>query len=374
MAHLWIQIVSGIRQSLEIGLVFLYKATWSILFGVLITAIIDVFVDKDKIAKLLGSRSVKATTIATGLGAASSACTFGAVSVSQALFKKGASAESTFAFALASTNIVFELGILIYVILGPAYLVAELVSGVLLVGVMYLIVRFTLPEKVFKEARVRLIQQDEEKQRAMKTTSKSSSDNERLGVWYRIAERYVKTLGRIRNSVLFGFLIAGFIVNLVPTWFWSSIFPRTNSFWGVLGSSALGVVAGVFSFIGSIGIVPFAVALGAGGVAFAGVLGCILSDLITIPVLGTWRKFMGTKATLYIGVVFYIAMVVSSVAIHYLFAAFHFLPGPITSHQISVVSVGFNWTFILTVLMVVLTIVFYWVKRSGLHPKLSSRV
>lgn len=336
----------------------------------LITAIIDVFVDTDKIAKLLGSRGVKATTIATGLGAASSACTFGAVSVSQVLFKKGASAESTFAFALASTNIVFELGILIYVILGPAYLVAELISGVLLVAIMYLIVRFTLPVKVFKEARERLIQQDEKKQRATKTVSKPSLDNEKPGIWYRIAERYLKTLGRIRNSVLFGFLIAGFIVGLVPTWFWSSVFPRTNDFWGVLVSSALGVLAGVVSFIGSIGIVPFAVALGAGGVAFAGVLGCILSDLITIPVLGAWKKFMGTKATLYIGVVFYIAMVASSVIIHYLFAALHFLPGPITARQISTVHIEFNWTFIMTILMVLIAIVFYWTKHAGVRRKL----
>lgn len=371
MTPLWLHILAVIGHSLGIGLVFLYKATWSILFGVLITAIIDVFVDKDKIAKLLGSRGVKATTIATGLGAASSACTFGAVSVSQALFKKGASAESTFAFALASTNIVFELGILIYVILGPAYLVAELISGVLLVVIMYLIVRFTLPVKVFEEARERLVRQDAEKQRANKVTTKSNQSNQEPGLWYRIAERYLKTLGRIRNSVLFGFLIAGFIVGLVPTWFWSSIFPRSNDFWGVLLNAALGVLAGVFSFIGSIGIVPFAVALGAGGVAFAGVLGCILSDLITVPVLGTWKKFMGIKATWYIAGVFYIAMVASSVIIHYLFAALHFLPRPITAHQISTVHIEFNWTFILTVLMVLLAIVFYFTKRVGVRRKLA---
>lgn len=371
MTPLWLHILSAIGHSLEIGLVFLYKATWSILFGVLITAIIDVFVDKDKIAKLLGSRGIKATTIATGLGAASSACTFGAVSVSQALFKKGASAESTFAFALASTNIVFELGILIYVLLGPAYLVAELISGVLLVGIMYLIVRFTLPVKVFQEARERLVKQDEEKQRVSKVTAKSARIQQTPGIWYRIAERYLKTLGRIRNSVIFGFLIAGFIVGLVPTSFWTAIFPRSSDFWGVLVNAGLGVLAGVFSFIGSIGIVPFAVALGAGGVGFAAVLGCILSDLITVPVLGTWKKFMGTKATWYIGIVFYITMVASSVLIHYLFAALHFLPGPITAHQISSVHFEFNWTFILTVLMMLIGIVFYGIKRMGVRRQVS---
>ncbi len=148
-----ISILTAIGLSLEVGFAFFYKALWSILFGVAVTAAIDVFVDKDRMARFLGGRDVKTTGLATVAGAVSSACTFGAVTIAQTLFKKGASAEATLAFALASTNIVFELAILIYVLLGPAFVAAELLSGVVLVAIMYLLVRVTLPVDVFEQAR-----------------------------------------------------------------------------------------------------------------------------------------------------------------------------------------------------------------------------
>ncbi len=104
------QVVGGIGHGLDVAALFFYKALWSILFGVAVTAAVDVFVDKDKMARLLGRSDAKTIGVASVAGAASSACTFGAVTVAQSLFKKGASAQSTFAFALAATNIVFELG------------------------------------------------------------------------------------------------------------------------------------------------------------------------------------------------------------------------------------------------------------------------
>jgi uncharacterized membrane protein YraQ (UPF0718 family) len=340
----------------------LYKSIWVLLFGVLITAIIDVFVDKDKIAKLLGGHDFKPVTVATGLGAASSACTFGAVTVGQALFKKGASVVSTLAFSMAATNIVFELGILIYVLLGPYYLAAELLSGIILIYIMYFIVKWTLPSKTFDAARKRLNEQDNGE------SNHQSVDllSDRGSKLYLIAERYFKTIGQIRKSVIFGFLVAGFIIIFVPTSFWTAVFPESSSFFGILGNASLGVLAGVFSFIGSIGIVPFAVALGAGGVAFAGVLGCIVADLITIPVLGAWKKFFGWKATFYIGVVFYTTMVLSTVFITYLFVTFNWLPDPITGGEIvNPPDIGLNWKTIMTAVMFTITAVLYLIKRKG---------
>jgi uncharacterized membrane protein YraQ (UPF0718 family) len=117
-------VLGALGHGFNIAALFFYKALWSILFGVAVTAAIDVFVDKDKMAHWLGRSDAKSTAqpLPAAASAASSACTFGAVTTSQALFKKGASASSTFAFALSATNIVFELGILIYILLGPSYL------------------------------------------------------------------------------------------------------------------------------------------------------------------------------------------------------------------------------------------------------------
>lgn len=155
-------VVSAIIESLLIGLGFFYKALWPILLGVLITAAIETFVNEEKMAEILGGRDLFTTGKATAAGAISSACTFGAVTITNTLFKKGASSESAFAFSFASTNLVFELGILIYVLLGWPFLVAEILGGFLLIAIMYLLVRLTLPEKTFEEARRRLRGGEEE--------------------------------------------------------------------------------------------------------------------------------------------------------------------------------------------------------------------
>jgi uncharacterized membrane protein YraQ (UPF0718 family) len=359
---IFIHLLTPIGQSLEVGLIFFYKALWSILFGVAVTAAIDVFVDKDRMARLLGKRDVKTTGLATAVGAASSACTFGAVSIAQTLFKKGASAEATFAFALASTNIVFELAILIYVLLGPAFVAAELLSGVVLVAIMYLLVRATLPVRVFEQARRTLQAQEGQFEFVHAGQQPWWQQLQTLSGWYAIATRYFRTLGRIYKSVIVGFLVSGFIVVLVPTVFWTTLFLPEHGLFGVLENAALGVLAGIFSFIGSIGIVPFAAALWIGGAGFAGVLGCIVSDNITVPVLNLWRNFYGGKATAYIFAVFYVTMVAASVLVEELFRALGWIPSHASAVNLTTAGVRLDYTLVLTLLFLGLTAALWIVK------------
>lgn len=345
-------------EGLQTGGIFFYKALWSILFGVSVTAAIDVFVDKERMARLLGRRDAKTVGLAAATGAASSACTFGAVTIAQALFKKGASAEATFAFALASTNIVFELAVLIYVLLGGAVLAAEFLSGISLVVIMFALVRLTLPVQTFELARLRLQEHDTGTPAAMRRLTDA-------GLWHRIADRYFRTLNRIWKSVFFGFLAAGFIAALVPASVWTVLFLPPAGFPAVLENAALGVLVGMLSFIGSIGIVPFAAALAIGGVGFAGVVGCIVADLITIPVLNVWRRYFGTKATAYILAVFYTAMVGSTVLITYLFQAFGWLPSSIHAERLLAYHFRIDYTLVLTILFLALTGALWAAKRQG---------
>lgn len=366
MMNEFFHVLDPLMRGLQTGGIFFYTALWSILFGVAVTAAIDVFVDKEKMARLLGGRDPKTVGVAAATGAASSACTYGAVTISQALFKKGASVESTFAFALASTNIVFELSVLIYVLLGGAVLAAEFLSGVMLVIIMYVLVRFTLPVQTFEFARRRLQEHDSGTPGAMKRLTDA-------GVWHRIADRYFRTLNRIWKSVVFGFIAAGFVVALVPTSVWTTLFLPPVNFPAVIQNAALGVVVGMLSFIGSIGIVPFAAALAIGGVGFPGVVGCIVADLITIPVLNVWRRYFGTKATAYILAVFYIAMVGSTVLITYLFQISGWLPSTIRAGQLSAFHFRLNYTLILTALFLALTAALWVIKRQGQARRVSGR-
>lgn len=362
-------VAADIGRSLEVGALFLYKALWSILLGVAVTAAVDVFVDKDRMGRLLGGRDPRTTGLSAVLGAASSACTFGAVTIAQTLFKKGASAESTFSFALASTNIVFELGILILILLGPAFLAAELLSGVLLVAIVYLLTRATLPVELFDEARRRLGERDTDFRFIHAGKEPWRRQLRTLEGWSYVAERYFGTIKRIRRSVILGFLVAGFIVVLIPSRVWTTLFLPSHSFLGVLENAALGVLVGVFSFIASIGIVPFAAALWIGGAGFAGVLGCIVSDNITVPVLSLWRNFYGDKATAYIFAVFYAAMVASTLLIEYLFRWLGLIPSPeAAAHLVATTAVRIDYTLFLTLLFLGLT-AGLWVAKRAHHGR-----
>lgn len=360
--------MDAVIESLLIALGFFYKALWPILFGVLITAVIETLVDEQKMAQILGGRDLLTTGKATLAGAISSACTFGAVTITQALFKKGASPVSSFAFSFASTNLVFELGILIYVLLGPAFLAAELLGGFVLIGIMYLLVRLTLPERTFEEARRRL--QEEEfgltgfkEQVSAQGNWKSQLTS--VGGWRRIAANYFHTIGRIYKSVVYGFLLAGFIVGLVPPTVWASLFLEPSSFLGVVENATLGVLAGVLSFIGSIGNVPFAAALWVSGVSFAGVIALIYADLITVPILNLWKQFLGWKAMLYVFAIFFVTMLASAVVMEYLFAAFGWIPERLTTEQLGdFLAVKLDFTLIMTSVMLVVTAALYWISRT----------
>lgn len=397
----WQQVLA---RGAELDGLFLYKAAWSILFGVAVTAVIDVFVDRDRLARLFGGRGLKATGLATLAGSASSACTYGAVTVGQTLFRKGASVEATYAFVLAATNIVFELGILIWILLGGAFLGGELVAGVLLVVGMWVLVRLTLPRALFAAARTRLSGKDVTEGarltpqaptcghpgplpvslRWATTTYRFCSPQCRaafeqhiagrgsiraqlsgLGGWYRLAWRYTFTLQRIYKSVVGGFAVAGF-VTLVPASWLTAAFLTPSSPWRVVEDAAVGVGVGMVSFIASIGIVPFAAALWFAGAGFAGVLGVIVADNITIPVLGLWRRFYGTAATAYTVGVFYTVMVLASVAVDYLFAAAGVLPRrPVAAHLTQRVAFRADYTLWLTVGFTALTVAMFVVRRLG---------
>lgn len=397
-------VINAIIESLLIGLGFFYKALWPILLGVLITAAIETFVNEEKMAEILGGRDLFTTGKATAAGAISSACTFGAVTITNTLFKKGASSESSFAFAFASTNLVFELGILIYVLLGWPFLVAEILGGFLLIAIMYLLVRLTLPERTFEEARRRLRGEDGEEgsgptddpfceypgnpdytlehqgvtyrffsepcRQAYRHQIAAQGESRRRQIlsrsgWFRIAVQYFNTMGKIYKTVIWGFLLAGFIVGLVPRDWWSMLFLDSSTFPGVLENATLGVLAGVFSFIGSIGNVPFAAALWFSGVSFAGVIALIYADLITVPVLQLWRQFLGWKATLYVFGVFFITMLTSAVAMEYLFEALDLIPERPASvaKLLDILAPKLDFSLAMTSVTLAGTAILYWIMR-----------
>ncbi|RRJ34044.1 permease [Halocatena pleomorpha] len=397
-------LVNGVLESLRIGIGFLWTAAWAIIAGLIITSFVQVYVSKERMARVLGDADPSGLTKATLFGAASSGCSFGAVAIGKGLFKKGAHTVNVLAFMFASTNLIVELGLMILILLGWEFLVAELLGGLILIAVMALIVHLTLPENLFEQVRNELNQEDQEQgvtedptcgmegsdeyslvtdggetlkfcsagcmetyQQAVASTGTWREELMSWGGWYKLGNQYRKEWTMIWSDIVAGFLISGFVIVFVPQRVWNALFLQGEGLFVSAENAIMGVTIAVISFVGSIGNVPFAVALWNGGIGFAGVIAFVYGDLITIPVLNVYRKYYGWKVMLYILSVFFVTMAFTGLLMEQLFAALGIVPN-LAGGQTATEQTYFelNYTFYLNVIAFALSGFLYFVYRRGL--------
>ncbi|MFD1688935.1 permease [Halolamina salifodinae] len=396
--------IDGILEALRIGVGFLWTAAWAIIMGLTVTSLVQVYVSKERMAQVLGDGDLSGLTKATAFGAASSGCSFGAVAIGKGLFKKGAHAVNFLAFMFASTNLIVELGLMILILLGWEFLVAELLGGLILIAVMAVIVHLTLPENLFDEVRETLNERDREmgvmedptcgmegkdeytlttdggetlefcSEGCMETYLQEASSRggwrEELlswGGWYKVGNQYRKEWSMIYKDVIAGFLISGFVIVFVPQWVWNTLFIQGDGLLVTAENAIMGVAIAVISFVGSMGNVPFAVALWGGGISFAGVIAFVYADLITIPVLNVYRKYYGWKIMLYILGVFFVTMAFTGFLMELLFDALGIVPD-LASGETATEQTYFelNYTFYLNLLAFALSGFLLYVYRRGL--------
>ncbi|NKE35511.1 YHS domain-containing protein [Natronococcus sp. JC468] len=391
-------------EALRIGIGFLWTAAWATITGLVITSLVQIYVSKERMAAVLGDGDVAGITKATLFGAASSGCSFGAVAIGKGLFKKGAHVVNFLAFMFASTNLIVELGLMILILLGWEFLVAELLGGLVLIAVMAVIVHLTLPEPLFEQVRGELNQRDHDHGvtedptcgmegkdeyslvtdggEAVKFCSKGCMETYRQeaassggwrdellswGGWYKVGNQYRKEWSMLYKDVIAGFLISGFVIVFVPQWVWNALFLQGDGLLVSAENAIMGVAIAIISFVGSMGNVPFAVALWGGGVSFAGVIAFVYADLITIPVLNVYRKYYGWKVMLYILGVFFVTMAFTGFLMEQLFDVLGIVPdlaGGMTASEQTYFEL--NYTFYLNLIAFSLSGFLLYVYRSGL--------
>lgn len=391
-------------EALRIGVGFLWTAAWAIIMGLVITSLVQVYVSKERMAAVLGDGDIAGVTKATLFGAASSGCSFGAVAIGKGLFKKGAHVVNFLAFMFASTNLIVELGLMILILLGWEFLVAELLGGLILIAVMAVIVHLTLPENLFEEVRAELNQRDHDhdvsedptcgmegkdeyslvtdggetlkfcSEGCMETYQQEAASSggwrdELLswGGWYKVGNQYRKEWSMLYKDVIAGFLISGFVIVFVPQWVWNTLFLQGDGLLVSAENAVMGVAIAIISFVGSMGNVPFAVALWGGGVSFAGIIAFVYADLITVPVLNVYRKYYGWKVMLYILGVFFVTMAFTGFLMEQLFDVLGIVPdlaGGMTASEQTYFEL--NYTFYLNLLAFALSGFLLYVYRCGL--------
>jgi YHS domain-containing protein len=181
--------------------------------------------------------------------------------------------------------------------------------------------------------------------------------------WADSATYTMADLTMVRRELLIGYVVAGFLAVLVPTWVWQAVFISGHGVWTSIENALVGPFIAIISFVCSIGNVPLAAALWHGGISFGGVIAFLFADLITFPLLLIYRRYYGTRLMLRMLAVFWALMSAAGLLTEIIFRAAGAVP---THRPATVVPVGFVWNYT-TYLNIVFLIVFgvlYWLYRN----------
>lgn len=364
-------------HALVISGVMTWDILWTLILGFALSAVIQAIVRKNTIARLLGNSKPKTLAIATGLGIASSSCSYAAVAIARSLFRQGASLVSAMVFEIASTNLVVELGIIMALLIGWQFTLAEFVGGPLMIIFIAIFFRLFLRSKLLESAYSHAnngLAGSMEGHAAMDMTigvlgsfSKRLFSREGLTS---ISHIFVMEIAAIWKDLVGGLLIAGAVAAWVPSSFFRSLFfvnhPLLSKFWGPV----IGPIISLLSFVCSIGNVPLAAVLWNDGISFGGVISFIFADLIIIPILLIYRKYYGTRMMLFILVSFYASMVVAGWLTELIFGSIGLIPK--THHLASIVPrISFNYTSLLNILFLgVAVFLIFRFLRTGASPML----
>jgi len=130
-----------------------WEVLWALILGFALSGAVQAVVSKREMRRLLPDDSPKTLAVASGLGAASSSCSYASVALARSLFRKGADFTAAMAFQFASTNLVIELGIIMALLLGWQFVLGEFVGGPLMIVFLALVFRLFLSRRLVEDAR-----------------------------------------------------------------------------------------------------------------------------------------------------------------------------------------------------------------------------
>src|SRR4051812_22722017 len=146
-------VISTIGEGLKQSFLMAYAVWWALVLGFAISAIVQAWVPRERVETALSGTGLGPLAKATGLGAASSSCSYAAIAIAKSLFQKGASAVTALAFQFASTNLVWELGLVIWILMGWQFTLAEFFGGIVLIALMAVLLRVFVSPRLEEQAR-----------------------------------------------------------------------------------------------------------------------------------------------------------------------------------------------------------------------------
>jgi len=359
-------VVNAVLHALQISFFMLWEVLWPLAFGFVLSAMIQTVVSKRTVAGALGKPDLRGFLLACGFGAASSSCSYAAVAVARALFRRGASFVNAIIFEFASTNLVFELGLVLLILLGWQFVAAEFAGGLLMAVILWILFKVTLRQRMVDEAKRQaergVFGSTHEAHGEMDVSITDGPFLSRIFSargFTAISHAFYMDLNALYVDLGLGFLIAGALAAWVPNSWWQAFFltnhPTLNEFWSPL----IGPIISMLSFVCSIGNVPLAVVLWNGGISFGGVISFLFADLIILPILNIYRKYYGGRAALYLLAVSFAAMALAGFLVG---GAFQLLGLAPTNHHVTVFETqpSWNYTTFLDIAFLLLMAVMAW--------------
>jgi len=354
------RVLDAVGHALTLAGSMTWQITWSLILGFTLSAIVQAVVKRETIVRLLGDDRPKTLLRATGLGAASSSCSYAAVALARSLFRRGASFTAAMAFEIASTNLVIELGIILALLIAWQFTLAEFIGGPIMIVLMALAFRLFVRARMIDAARRqanRGLAGSMEGHAAMDMSIHAEGSFRRRllsrGGYTSVSHIFVSEWAAVIRDVAGGLLIAGAIAAWVPDSFWRHLFLTGHPLAARLWGPVIGPVISLLSFVCSIGNVPLAAVLWNGGISFGGVVAFIFADLIIIPILVIYRKYYGTAMMLTLLGIFYATMVAAGYIIEFLFGGLGLIPAERTA-KVGDIGVHWNYTTVLNIIFLLL--------------------
>src|SRR5438105_3361188 len=361
-------VVDGLRNAAEMA----YEVWWALVFGFAISAIVQAWVPRARIERALSGGGFAPVARATALGAASSSCSYAAVAIAKSLFQKGASAASALAFQFASTNLVWELGLVLWILLGWRFTLAEFLGGGVLIVLMTVLLRLFVSRKLEDEAREHAL--TAESGHVHPVAASTLPLRRRLvstEAWSDVAHNFRGDWQMLWKEIGIGFVLAGFVAQFGNGFFEQLFVSHAPAPLPTIENVIIGPIIAVISFVCSVGNVPLAAVLWSGGISYA--VFCLKkkTDLIVIPIVLIYRKYYGIKFTVRITALMFVTMVIAALIVDGIFSALGLIPtGPRPTRADIFSSIQLDYKLALNVLGVAIFAALFWltVRRGATDP------
>jgi uncharacterized membrane protein YraQ (UPF0718 family) len=356
----------SILRALGMAFAMGWQILWPLILGFTLSGVVQAVVSHQEMARLLPDDRPATIAKALALGAASSSCSYAAVAIARALFRKGADFTAAMAFEMASTNLVVELAIIMLVFLGWQFTLAEFVGAPIMVALLVILFRLLLNRKLLGEAK-----EQADKGLTGRMEGHAEMDMSVKGggtLWQRItsdagftaiSHYFVMDVASVWMDIAGGLLISGALAAWVPVDFWQSFFVVDHPLLAKLWGPIVGPLVAVISFVCSVGNIPLAAVLWNGGISFGGAIAFIFADLIILPILNIYRKYYGMKMAAFLFATFYAAMAGAALIVELVFGTLGLVPAERNARVVDA-TITWDYTSWLNIAFLILAALLVW--------------